>query len=547
MGNWILPTVSELLGETNPNAPIGHLSAEQGWHGARKALNYMLKSHLEDVAASSDLETPCWQDEATGPLTVPQDKCPDMTQGLILTGPLPVFNAPQILENFSTWVFGVPTWQSLWQLPADLGGALTPSPTSALLGGDRPNRPNRPISLLPADPLAKECFCLVMLPHFSLLFTCQHEEDGTAINFQFSFSPMVINEAWQLLRARIAITSGQHLEQLDNLVAQFMPVEPRYDVVMEFGQLLWQAIPAPRRKQTGKQKTDQYSATTYQSASQDSEEYLSLCPQLAADTRSRSPAFTQVSHRAQSDRPPEKHDDDVDFLRAFAHGIRTPLTTIRTYTQLLKRKKLSADVLKHLDKIDRECSEQIDRFDLIFKAVEMETTEGLPNFALHAFCLKQVISEGLDRWQRQAERHNLKFDVTMPSIIPPIAGDCDLLDQMLTELIETLIRSLSSGSRIALSVIPAGDRLKLELVCEDSQDKDGGWLGWGHSSFQAIGRLLSFQPETGSLSLNLEVTKNLFQSIGGKLTVRRSPQHGDVITIFLPIDNSPAKKNPWFV
>jgi hypothetical protein len=52
-----------------------------------------------------------------------------------------------------------------------------------------------------------------------------------------------------------------------------------------------------------------------------------------------------------------------------------------------------------------------------------------------------------------------------------------------------------------------------------------------------------FQPETGCLSLNLEVTKNLFQALGGKLTVRqrsrrdplRGAQQEEVLTIFLPL------------
>jgi signal transduction histidine kinase len=47
--------------------------------------------------------------------------------------------------------------------------------------------------------------------------------------------------------------------------------------------------------------------------------------------------------------------------------------------------------------------------------------------------------------------------------------------------------------------------------------------------------LLTFQPETGNLSLNLNVTKNLFQLLGGKLVVRQSPQQGEVLTIFLPL------------
>ena len=46
-----------------------------------------------------------------------------------------------------------------------------------------------------------------------------------------------------------------------------------------------------------------------------------------------------------------------------------------------------------------------------------------------------------------------------------------------------------------------------------------------------------FQPETGSLSLNLEVTKNMFQALGGKLTVRQRPRQGEELTIFLPLNN----------
>jgi signal transduction histidine kinase len=44
-----------------------------------------------------------------------------------------------------------------------------------------------------------------------------------------------------------------------------------------------------------------------------------------------------------------------------------------------------------------------------------------------------------------------------------------------------------------------------------------------------------FQPETGVISLNLSATKHLFQAIGGKLIVRQRPQHGEVLTIFLPL------------
>ena len=481
-------------------------------------------------------------DEGANPGPSPEEMRLKTTQGLILTGSLPVFDCPQILEHFSTWVFSVPTWQSLWQLPADIGSVFAEEIVGRVNGVNEGDRPNRPITLLPADPLGRECFALILLPHVSLALVCEHADDGTPINFQFSFSPAVIEEAWQSLRARIAITSGHHLKQLDNLVAQFPPVEPRYDTVMEFGQLMWRAVPASGT--SGTVPESDYIGAPFDRAEKNAHSAQATPVNAAYDPSKSTPSGGSPSDSGIFG------SDDVAFLRAFAHGIRTPLTTIRTYTRLLQRKDLAADVQRHLGKIDRECSEQIDRFDLIFKAVENETCDGNSPPTLHPFCLKKMITEGEDRWQHQAERHNLTFAVSAPPLIPPIAGDCDLLDQMLTELIETLIRSLPAGSHIALDVIPAGDRLKLELVCEDSRHQHG-WLGWGHTSFQAIGRLLAFQPETGSVSLNLDVTKNLFQSIGGKLTVRHSPQRGDVVTIFLPVDNTPAtiktSKNSWFV
>jgi len=55
---------------------------------------------------------------------------------------------------------------------------------------------------------------------------------------------------------------------------------------------------------------------------------------------------------------------------------------------------------------------------------------------------------------------------------------------------------------------------------------------------RSLGQLLMFQPETGTLSLNLAVTKSLFQALGGKLIVRDRPQQGEVMTVFLPLEMS---------
>jgi signal transduction histidine kinase len=57
-----------------------------------------------------------------------------------------------------------------------------------------------------------------------------------------------------------------------------------------------------------------------------------------------------------------------------SHEIKTPLATIKTITKLLKRKtKSHQDLNQHLEVIEQECTEQINRMELIFQAIELES------------------------------------------------------------------------------------------------------------------------------------------------------------------------------
>jgi signal transduction histidine kinase len=230
---------------------------------------------------------------------------------------------------------------------------------------------------------------------------------------------------------------------------------------------------------------------------------------------------------------PAKIAADVELLQALTHEIRTPLTTIRTMTRLLLRQPdLSPRVLKRLSAIDRECTEQIDRMELIFSAVELATTQPSQAVDLTTMSIGELLEKSLPQWQQQAERRNLDLAVDIPHQLPAVVSNPTILDRVLTGLVENFTRNLPSGSRIQVEVTPVGDRLKLQLQSHQEPDEQPHTAP---SKRHSIGQLLTFQPETGNLSLNLNVTKNLFQLLGGKLIVRQSPQQGEVLTIFLPL------------
>jgi signal transduction histidine kinase len=486
MGEWILPTLLQVLSqeESVPGKTMLGLSAaqqrvraERQWTGAIAALENLLQQVEID---------------------------PNGTSGIVFAGPLPIVSDPDLLKRFKTWTFTTEQNVLSLQLPFQIPQAIE----TFLSGGET----NRTMPLFPQDPLAAEQFCLVLTQKFSLILVLSQDEQGAA-RFAYSFAPEAVDRVWQLLRLRVVMMRPQQSEALDQLIDQFQPVIPNYKVVTQFSQMLLNCLPEPT-------------------------ETVGTVRPLT--TNELAEAVQQVANRDEDELPCSAGDEpslDVELLQAIAHEVRTPLTTIRMLTRLLmKRKDMAPDAIKRLQSIDRECSEQIDRFGFIFRAVEMETSDSR-GMALTSTCLEQIFKQSIPRWQQQASQRGLLLDVILPPQMPQVVTDPALLDQALSSLIDRSARSLPSGSTIQVEAAIAGHQLKLQVqssLADSSQQHK--------PLIKSLGQMLMFQPETGNLSLNLAVTKNLFQAMGGKMTVRQRSEQDEVFTIFLPIEASKSRK-----
>jgi len=120
--------------------------------------------------------------------------------------------------------------------------------------------------------------------------------------------------------------------------------------------------------------------------------------------------------------------------------------------------------------------------------------------------------------------------------MPHVVSNPAMLDQVLSSLVERFTQQLPNGSHIRVMATLAGSQLKLQLESDSPRVNEGDHEMPLKSALKSIGNLLMFQPETGNLSLNLAVTKNLFHALGGKLIVRQRPHQGEVLTMFLPLD-----------
>ncbi|AKG20710.1 sensor histidine kinase [Calothrix sp. 336/3] len=419
----------------------------------------------------------------------------DTPRGLVLAAPAPVLSNATLLQNLQSVTFTAKPFNPLALMPFQMSTAEI-----AIASEDTHESV---LPLIDSDPLAREQFCLVFTEKFSLVLVLAASPNGEK-EFRFSFEPEVVQQVWRAIAARIILTNPDLFAELEALVQQYTPLAPDYRILMEFSQLLLAELPT------------------------DKEAKIIGTEEISSPL----PSSTPTPYRA-----------DIELLQAFAHEVRTPLTTIRTITRLLlKQQDLAHKVTKRLEIIDRECTEQIDRMELLFRAAELETSNTSKSTAapLTAMCLEQILQASIPRWQDAARRRNLTLDVVLPQQLPTVVSNPTMLDRVLTGLMENFTRSLPSGSHIQVQVIPAGDQLKLQLLpqSQGEEQEESVKHPCQPPIRKALGQLLVFQPETGTISLNLNATKHLFQAIGGKLIVRQRPQQGEVLTIFLPLEVS---------
>ena len=386
------------------------------------------------------------------------------------------------------------------------------------------------VPVMPRDPLQSEPFFCTISPVFcAIAVRGLHAETGEA-GVMFSFDPQVVERLWQSLRLRLQGARPDAIDLWDAVLEDYPLSAPDFRILSRFSSLLMMSVhdrlPLPQ--------------------SQPKRQLFLMPP--AAETEpvvGNGASHSDSGDRnvrevdARQDRPNGSNGhpaDDADsslsesaLLRAIAHEVQTPLATIRTLTRLLlRRDDLSPVARRYVQNIERECTEQIDRFGLFFRATELDPE----TVNLQSTSLSELLAGNLPRWQHQVERRGSTFELEIDENFPAIVSDPNTLDAMLSGVIDRISRTAPAGSRITARATRAGEQVKLQFQINAE--------GWDDDACppstpaQALGQWLVVQPETGALSLSIPMTQHLFEALGARFTVRHLSSPGETLTIYLP-------------
>jgi two-component system NtrC family sensor kinase len=218
----------------------------------------------------------------------------------------------------------------------------------------------------------------------------------------------------------------------------------------------------------------------------------------------------------------------TDFVNTVSHDIRTPLTSILGYVELIKRGGEVNDLQS--DYIQRVQSSVHHITRLISEVLDLGRIEIGISTDFSRVSLKQIIKQTLVEQQQLIKEQDQTLEVSLPSELPDVFGDATQLRQMLENLLGNAMKYTPMGGKISFSI-----QVEKEQVIFQVADTGCGIpLEEQSKIFDRFYRGTNVAPEVSGTGLGLAITKSVVENHRGRIWVDSIIDKGSVFTVVLP-------------
>ena len=225
------------------------------------------------------------------------------------------------------------------------------------------------------------------------------------------------------------------------------------------------------------------------------------------------------------------------FVANICHELRTPVSTIIGYSEILLDHNFSSDARAILERLVHNSQELAELMNNLLNFSRMESGTASTNYEVVK--LKEILSALEIMTQRLIRERPIEFGVKSESLIDTIETDGQKLQQILMQLltnalkftekgkIELSIRVLNERGQdiVEIAVADTGIGIKKEdqeIIFEEFRQLDG-----------------SSTRHYGGTGLGLGLCKKLAEALGGTIRVTSEIGSGSVFSLLLPIRSQP--------
>lgn len=214
-----------------------------------------------------------------------------------------------------------------------------------------------------------------------------------------------------------------------------------------------------------------------------------------------------------------------DFVGNVSYELRTPLTTIIGYSELLERsgEGLSERGRSHAAAVKQAATQLARSIDDVLDMAQIDADEMALD--LEDVRVADLLTAQAERWKTEAEAANVRIVVECPEDLGLIRGDARRLGQILEHLVENALSQTPADGTVTIAAKKALGEIQLQV-----SDTGRGipFHVQAHIFDRFIGR------ERGGPGLGLALVKALTELHGGWVALESEPGAGATFTCHLP-------------
>ena len=246
----------------------------------------------------------------------------------------------------------------------------------------------------------------------------------------------------------------------------------------------------------------------------------------------------ELSHALE--RLSELNQLKADFVANISHELRTPMTHIVGYIDLL-----ADDTFGPVSPQQREALETLHRAaerlnGLIDDLIQFsDTSRGGITLNVQSVSLRDVIQEMLSRMMSKAQRGNVRIEIQLPSDLPPVHVDGRKITWVISQLVDNGIKFTPSGGKVTVRAGGASDRVWVTV--EDTGV--GIPASRMNELFEPFHQLDgSITRRQGGTGMGLYLCKQIVEAHGSKITLQSKEGSGSMFLFDLPVARPPEAK-----
>jgi signal transduction histidine kinase len=225
-----------------------------------------------------------------------------------------------------------------------------------------------------------------------------------------------------------------------------------------------------------------------------------------------------------------------DFVANVTHELKTPLTSIRMFSEMLKLGRVPSDVKRqeYYNLIAAE-SERLTRLInniLDFARIE----EGRKEYKMEAMDAASVVSKAVESFRPFAEGKGFEIRFDAAKDLPPVRADADAVAQAVINLLSNAQKYSGDSRIIEVNVFSYEDGVAVRVTDHGigiSREEQAKLF----EKFYRVGDHLS--SEVAGTGLGLTLVDRIVKAHGGDVGVQSAPGEGSAFTIYLPAYKEP--------